>query len=41
MKKIYISPELSEIKVEDVITASVLTVEPEGAGTSLNYQDLI
>ena len=41
MKKNYTSPELYEIKVEDVIAASVLTVEKEGNGLSLDFEDLL
>jgi hypothetical protein len=40
MKKNYVSPELYEIKVEDVIAASVLSVENEGNGLSLDYSEL-
>ena len=41
MKKNYTSPELYEIKVEDVIAASVLNVSEEGDGLSMNYNELL
>ena len=41
MKKVYISPELSEIKIDDVIAASELKVENEGQGLSLDFEDLL
>lgn len=41
MKKNYTSPELYEIKVEDVIAASELKVENEGDGLSMDFSDLL
>ena len=35
------SPELYEIKVEDVITVSQLKVEDEGNGLSMDFSDLL
>ena len=40
MKKTYTAPELLEIKIEDVITASKLTQKPSGKGEELDYADL-
>ena len=41
MKKNYTSPELYEIKVEDVIAASELKVANEGDGLSIDYDELV
>ena len=41
MKKNYTSPELYEIKVEDVIAASELQTETEGPGLSMDFSDLL
>jgi hypothetical protein len=41
MKKNYTTPELYEIKVEDVIAASELKIEREGGGLSLDFSDLL
>ena len=41
MKKVYISPEAQEIRIDDVITASSLTVEAEGNGLSIDFGDLL
>ena len=41
MKKNYTSPELYEIKVEDVIAVSELKVENEGDGLSLDFSQLL
>ena len=41
MKRNYISPEIYEIKIEDVIAASELNAETEGKGLSIDFSDLL
>ena len=40
MKRVYIFPEFSEIKIEDIIAASTLKVLDEGDGESVDYNEL-